>query len=369
MKNLKYLFIIPSLSKGGAERVVSILASELTQQEREVVVITHFKAENEYPVNDNVKIICLSNLDEVTYRKKINIFFLSKLIIELRKQIKKENPDFIVPFLWTTCVRTDLALTGLKLKKRVIQTVRNNPDVFPKKYIMKKYRDYLVKKSNLTIVQNEQQKCYFQNNLWDKIKVLPNPVSPSLLDIDRHENKTKFKIIGVGRLEKQKNFDLLIDVVGTIIKSNVNVTLDIYGEGSMKSELQSHIDNLQLNKYIKLKGRSNDYFDIYGTASLFVLSSDFEGMPNTLLEAMAVGLPCISTNCPTGPAEIICSGKNGILVPVGDKDKMVQAINNLIQQDTLRSNIGKSAKQTIVQEYTPEKITCKFIEICESNIF
>lgn len=121
-----------------------------------------------------------------------------------------------------------------------------------------------------------------------------------------------------------------------------------------------------MGQQIVLKGRSSDYSEIYGTASLFVLSSDFEGMPNTLLEAMAVGLPCISTDCPTGPSDIIESGKNGILVPTGDKGKLVQAMETLIRQNEQRDNLGAAAKQTILARYTPEKITQNFIHICEN---
>ena len=367
MKRKKYLFIVPSLSKGGAERVVSVLASELTKKERDAVIVTHFWADEEYPVCDNVKIVCLSELNEKDYKKKISIIYLIKLARMLRKAIIQQEPDYILPFLWTTCIRTDLALLGLKLKGRVIQTVRNNPEVFPENRVMKKYRNILVKKSNLTIVQNEQQKHYFPEKHWKKIKVLLNPVSSSLFQMKRHENKAQFNIVGVGRLEKQKNFDLLIDAIADVLSKYTNIKLCIYGEGSMKKELQAHIDRMNLEQQVVLKGRSSDYEEIYGTASLFVLSSNFEGMPNTLLEAMAVGLPCISTNCPTGPSDIIQSGKNGILVPVGNKEKLSKAIETLIQDKELRNHMGMAAKQTILLQYTPEKITQQLIDICENN--
>lgn len=365
MEKKKYLFIVPSLSKGGAERVVSVLASELIPKGRDAVVVTHFQAEKEYPVNSAVKIICLSELDEESYRKKMSGTYLIKLAGMLRNVIVQQKPDYILPFLWTTCIRTDLALIGSSLKKKVIQTVRNNPEIFPENDLMKKYRNALVKKSRLTIVQNEQQKKYFPETEWKKIQVLPNPVSPSLLQIERHESVEQFKIVGVGRLESQKNFDLLIDAVAYVATKYKNVTLDIYGEGSMRKELQAHIDSLKLQQVVTLKGRSSDYGEIYGTASLFVLSSDFEGMPNTLLEAMAVGLPCISTDCPTGPSDIIESGKNGILIPTGEKETLAKRIEELIQKSELRDELGVVAKKTIISRYTPEKITQKFINICE----
>ena len=136
----KYLFVVPSLSKGGAERVVSILASELVKRNRNAVIVTHFRTEKEYPINNDVEVVCLSNLNETEYREKMSAIYLIKLARKLRKEIVRQNPDYILPFLWTTCVRTDFALMGLSLKERVIQTVRNNPTVFPKNSVMKKYR-------------------------------------------------------------------------------------------------------------------------------------------------------------------------------------------------------------------------------------
>ena len=362
----KYLFVVPSLSKGGAERVVSILASELVKRNRNAVIVTHFRTEKEYPINNDVEVVCLSNLNETEYREKMSAIYLIKLARKLRKEIVRQNPDYILPFLWTTCVRTDFALMGLSLKERVIQTVRNNPTVFPQNSVMKKYRNRLVQKSRLTIVQKKQQKQYFPEAQWEKIKVLPNPVSLELLQVQRCEDKSQFKVVGVGRLENQKNFDLLIDSVAMVSEKYENIRLEIYGEGSLEKQLQEHIDRINLGRVAFLKGRSSDYNEIYGGASAFVLSSDFEGMPNTLLEAMAIGLPCISTDCPTGPSDIIEDGKNGILVPTGDKNRLEQALEKLIEQNELRLSLSKAAKQTIIMNYTPEKITQRFIEICES---
>ncbi|WP_432629597.1 glycosyltransferase [Brotaphodocola sp.] len=363
----KYLFIIPSLSKGGAERVVSVLASELIKVDRMSVIVTHFKVEKEYPVDSSVKVICLSELEEVEYRKKISKKYLLELAYKLRKVIQKERPDFILPFLWTTCIRTDIALLGSMYKKRVIQTVRNNPYIFPESKLQKKYRDSLVKRSRKTIVQNIDQKRYFMNSIQNKISVLPNPVSKNLMEIRRKPDTDVFRIIGVGRVEKQKNFNLLIDAVAEVYRIYPMVRLDIFGEGTLKNDLQKHIVQLGLDNIITLRGRSSDYYEMYGHADVFVLSSDFEGMPNTLLEAMAVGLPCISTDCPTGPADIIYHMENGILVPVGDKEELSNRIQLLIEDKTLREKIGKNAKVTIEEQYLPDKITKKLISICEAR--
>lgn len=362
----KYLFIVPSLSKGGAERVVSILSSELVKNEREAVVITHFKTNDDYKTDDNVKIICLSDLYENEYRDKMSVFFLIKLLYRLRKNILEESPDYILPFLWTTCVRTELALICSKYKKNVIQTVRNNPSIFPKNKIAEIYRNFLVKKSRMTIVQNVEQKKYFNENVQEKIKVLPNPVSEEILNLKRTEETNTINIIGVGRLEKQKNFELLIEAFSQVYKKNKNVRLKIYGDGSQKEKLQSLINNLQIQDYAELCGRSSNYSEIYGLSSIFILSSNFEGMPNTLLEAMAVGLPCISTDCPTGPRDIICNNENGILINMNSISDLVNSIEKIISDKDFSNKIAKNARLTIRQRYSSNIICKRLIQECEN---
>lgn len=361
----KYLFVIPSLSKGGAERVVSVLSNELCHQGKEVVVITHFNTENEYTITDKVKVVCLSGISEKQYRYKISFWYLLNLAYKLRKVILIEKPDYIFPFLWTTCIRTDIALLGSKYKRNVIQTVRNNPYVFPQNVFLQKYRNFLIKRSGLTIVQNLSQKNYFVPNLHKKIAVLPNPVTQELFDLKRKQHE-KFNIIGVGRLEEQKNFELLIEAFSEIHKCYPDTHLKIFGDGSLRVKLQSKIDELQLQTVINLWGRSNSYEEIYSEADLFVLSSNFEGMPNTLLEAMAVGIPCISTDCPTGPKNII-NADNGILIPVNSKTKLVKAIEFLLLNPNIAKEIAKKGKQTMETQYKAKVITKKLISIVEKK--
>ena len=118
MKRKKYLFIVPSLSKGGAERVVSVLASELTKKERDAVIVTHFWADEEYPVCDNVKIVCLSELNEKDYKKKISIIYLIKLARMLRKAIIQQEPDYILPFFMDNMYQNGLGIVGIEVKRK-----------------------------------------------------------------------------------------------------------------------------------------------------------------------------------------------------------------------------------------------------------
>ena len=359
----KYLFVVPSLSKGGAERVVSLLASEISRNnDKEVIVVTHFKTSNDYIVDKKVKIICLSNLYEEDYRKKINFLYLIKLLHRLRKKILEEKPTYIIPFLWSTCIRVDIALTCSKYKSNVIQTVRNNPNIYPEKY-----RNYLVKKSFLTIVQNKEQKDYFPSKIEKKIKIVPNPVSNDVFEIKRDNSYNPFIIIGVGRLENQKNFKLLIDSFNIVQKDYQNIILKIYGDGSQREELQGYIQELNLSEKITLCGRKERIDEIYKDANLFILSSSYEGMPNTLIEAMGSGLICISTNCPTGPSDIIKNGENGFLIENGSKDEMVKLITYVYNHYYSLNNVSKNAKKYIEEHYSLNKIADIFMKNCEEG--
>lgn len=361
----KYLFVIPSLSKGGAERVVSILANGLIKKGKNVTVVIHFNTQDSYKLDSRVKIICLSELYEEEYRKKINVYYLFKLLRKLRKTVKSEKPNHIIPFLWTTCIRTHMALLFTKYNKLSYQTVRNNPKIFPKNEFLKLYRNYLIKKSKITFVQNKaQQECF---DRCENVFILPNPVSDDILRIKKIDENKTIKIIGVGRLEEQKNFSLLIACVSELISDGFDISLTIYGEGSLKYQLEKEIADSKMQSHIVLFGRSSSYEQMYSDADIFVLSSNYEGMPNTLLESMAVGIPCVSTDCETGPSDIIEDGVNGYLIPVNNKELLKEKIVLLINNELLRNKIGKKAKKFILDNYQADKITERFISICEER--
>lgn len=357
-----YLFVLPSISKGGAERVVSILANELVKKGKKVTIIIHFNTKDKYYIDNKVKVICLSNLNEEEYRKKINLFYLLKLLLDLRKSIKKEDPDYIIPFLWTTCIRTHVALLFTKYTNNIFHTVRNNPKIFPKNIFLKWYRNVLVKKSKITFVQNLSQKQYFDN--LNNIFVIPNPVSDDIFKIKRKENDY-IKIIGVGRLVEQKNFEMLIRAFSKVKTDKTRLV--IYGEGAQKTNLEQLIYELGLNDSVTLYGRCESQEVMYGDANIFVLSSNFEGMPNTLLEAMSVGVSCISTECETGPKDIISNDKNGFLIPVNDINELSDKLKYLINDKALRNKFGKKAREYVKNNYNSSKIALDFIRICESK--
>ena len=354
-----FLFIVPSLSNGGAERVVSVMASELAKKGKNVSIIIYFKTEQEYEVHPKVKILNLSNGDEKAY----NSLGYIKKIIKLRNLIKYVNPKIIIPFLPQVCVHATLAGIGLQCK--IIHTVRNNPKNSPIMKYQRIIRDLLVIFSWKTIVQNEEQKNYFPRIIHKKVYIMFNPIPDNLFDIDiSNRNDRNYNIIAAGRLIKQKNFSMLIDAVGEVYKQYDNVRLCIYGKGQLFDELQNQIDEKNLNDAIKLKGRVSDMRDVYSKGDLFILSSNFEGMPNVLMEAMASGLPCISTNCPTGPSDIIINKENGILIPTNNINEMIKSIIFMYNNPKDAKRMSENARIKVSEECSSKKIIDEFIEIC-----
>lgn len=355
----KIMFIIPSFASGGAERAVANLSSQLAKSGEDVTVVIYFRMKDEYDVDRRVKVINLSGGDEKQYA---SIPYFTKIRM-LRKIIKSCNPDYILPFLPQITIHATLA--GFDLYHKIIHTLRNNPAITPPNRIKRFLCNTIICTSWKTIVQNEEQKEFYPALFHHKIYTLFNPVSQQLIDIQKDYRTEINKVIAVGRLDEQKNFSMLIRAFREVVSKHPSVELEIYGEGQLKDELNREINDLGLATSIHLMGRSNNMKTVYQNADLFVLTSNYEGMPNTLIEAMAVGLPCISTDCETGPADLIENNQNGLLVPVGDDHQLAVAIMSMIDDPYGAIVKGKKAKQTVFKKCGIESICGQLIEICE----
>ena len=252
----------------------------------------------------------------------------------MRKTIKAFAPDVVIGFLPRMQVWMALTTVGLGVKR--IDTVRNSPWHFYNGRITKQLWKICFKTGDLTILQSEDQKPFFSKRVQKKCVVVPNPLNESY----EKEGRTAFsskvtRFVAAGRLCKQKNFPLMIKAFAKVCRDNQEITLDIYGKGEQEytAELQGLIDQLDMHDKITLCGHTNDMHGELMAHDAFVMSSDFEGMPNALAEAMAVGLVCISTDCKTGPRDLIRNGENGFLVPVGDVDAMADKIKVVADMD------------------------------------
>ena len=154
------------------------------------------------------------------------------------------------------------------------------------------------------------------------------------------------EIVTVGRLEPQKNQKLLINAFSELAKKFPDYTLVIYGEGSLRKKLEKYIESKGLKDRVFLPGAKNNIQEYIKDASLFVLSSDYEGIPNALIEAMAIGLPCVSTDCsPGGARELITNGENGVIVECRNSNELATAMARLLTDRESAKRMGTNAKK------------------------
>lgn len=344
---MKLLFYINVLGGGGAERVIVNLANEFSKIGNQVTLVASYPVENEYSVRNDVNKLYISREPSKESFIKKNILYVKWL----RKKMKDEHFDAAIAFMAEPNIRILLAGLGLRTKK--IISVRNDP---VREYSSKMYQmlaKLLFPLSDCVIFQTNDAKDWFSKRIQSKSEIIMNQVAE---DFFEHEIPVhRQNIVTVGRLNKQKNHRLLIKAFSKIC-DKIEDNLIIWGEGEFREELEQYIKDLNLEDRIFLPGRTNDVKGAISSAKVFILSSDYEGMPNALLEAMALGVPCISTNCPCGgPKMIIEDCKNGYLVPVNDTDALAQRMNDLVVDCKKQKMFSMNARSD-AQKYLPSKI-------------
>ncbi len=335
---MNILFTVGTLQSGGAERVVSILANMLAEKGNEVeIVLNNYQSESAYFIKNNVKI---SNI----HSKKILGKNFFHYCYQLRKKIKYEKYDVVISFLWANNIKTIISSLGLKTP--VIVSERINPYMAPSKKLMRGIRNLIYLLADGYVLQTQQMKEYFGRKVNRIGVVIANPIDTKRLP-EYFVGERKKEIVAVNRLNEQKNIPMLIEAFDSISKKHPDYILNIYGEGTERNYLEGLINSLGLSEKIFLCGSKKNVLELINDSSLFILSSNFEGMPNALIEAMCLGLPCISTDSPIGGSAMLIENKaNGLLIPVGDKEALINAINYMLENPEKANEMGKNAINT-----------------------
>ena len=305
-------------SFGGAEKSLINLSNWCAHSGFDVTLASVEGDVKAYPVDKDVRFL--------GYPIKPNSSKMSTHL-QMRRNtldaIKKVNPDVVIGF-WVH----PLYYGGFLLKQKnipYIYSLRNDPS---REYsrITKFFMKKVVKKSSYIVFQTAEAQDYFGDLGKGKSSVIHNPtyIKPGQYEkVSEPDNR----IVTVGRLNEQKNHKLLISAFHKLVCSNAkysNIKLEIYGEGPLRGELESLIKELKLNNKVSLPGAYPEVLDRINGARLFVLPSLYEGMPNALIEAMCLGIPVISSDCPCGgPRELITDGVNGYLFKNNDLDDLV----------------------------------------------
>lgn len=351
----RYIFFIGTLGNGGAERVASILASRMAEKGMNVEILTYYDKPVSYDINENVKI---SVVEKITGTgNKI------KNLLEIRKYFK-ENAKVVISFLAPFNMMAIAANLGNGVP--MIVADRNDPTKVPSNAVLRKSRDFLYRFADGIVVQTQKNKAYFSKAVQRKSVVIYNPISlKEYAGISLKLEKEK-AIVTAGRLMPQKNQKMMIRAFKKVVEEYPDYQLIIYGEGPSRTELESLIAELELEKSVKLPGNTTKLYDCIKNAELFVLSSDYEGMPNALIEAMCMGLPVISTKV-SGATDLIVDHENGLLVEVNDQSGFEEAMLELIEDSELKKELAKSAVQ-LNEELELSKIMDQWITFINKTI-
>ncbi len=332
---MKLLVSIGSLAFGGAERVLSILSGTFAESFDEVIYLLWMDTPDCYKIDSRIRIVRLPEISGTSSRVKN--------IKSFRRFVEAENPDLIVSFL--TPFNMLVLLSGVAERYKVIVCERLDPNIVKGGWIMKQIRNRLYQKADLCLVQTEYERAGFPKNIRNKSRVIYNPVNMpvhylgSALEAEKED-----LIVSVGRLHPQKNQAMIIRMMRRLHPIFPTYRMVIYGEGELRDELEKMVSDFGLNDVVSLPGSSPKVWDNIIRAKCFILSSDYEGMSNALIEAMCLGLPVISTKV-SGSTDLIQDGVNGLLIDVGEEDALFDNIVKLLENpDTAKSLASQAAK-------------------------
>lgn len=361
----KIMICVSTLTSGGAERVASIWANQLSQNSYDTYILVYGRCENEYPINTAVNVVAVC--PKYTEFQSLNYFERLK---RMRALIKQIDPDVVISFLPRMQIWMMAATFGRKLRR--IETIRINPWFLSEAIkipIIKFLWKAVYYRADSVIFQTAEQGEFFSKKVQKKGVVIPNPISDKCKNNPKtdYSEKTR-KFIAAGRITEQKNYPVMIEAFAEARKTHTDISLDIYGAGDNDyvAKIQNIIDQSGLSESVRLMGRTTDMISALQGADAFLMTSDYEGMPNSLLEAMVAGLPCISTDCRTGPKDMIDDGENGFLVKTGDSGSIASAICRVADMEKSEAiKIGSAAREKILDICSEEQSLAQLIRVIE----
>ena len=327
MKKKHIAMFISSLNKGGSERVLVNLAEYFYSRGYAVTIVTQYKTENEYKISDGIRRIFSEITQEEMGNGRISNFF--RRFAKLRGIWKKERPDLILSFIGKNNMMA--IMTSRLLDIPVVVSVRGEPAEEYYSPLLKTAAGFLFRFAAGIVFPVANSAEFFPKAVKKKAVCLKNPLNPAFIR-EIYDGEREKQIVAVGRVDANKNHEMIIRAFAGLA------------------------EELGLKERIFLPGSVADVASAIYRASFFVLSSYSEGMPNTLIEAVALGIPSVSTDCPCGgPAELIEDGVNGYLIEPGNWKKLQDILQKLMDDSDLAKKVGGNAAK-IQEKLNPDRI-------------
>lgn len=321
---------------GGAERVMCELCNALAERGHEVHLITQEEQKGEtYTLSSKV---IMKNTSVKNQIRGLRGILRNR---KLHKLLKTNQYDVAISFMTEMNILSIIAAKFTKVP--IVISERVDPKVYSGTLIGA-LRALFYPHANGFVFQTDEAMRYFSPKIQSDASVIPNPL------IDGLDEKTDYamshKIVAVGRLSKQKNYPFMIRAFSEFLKSHPNYSLEIFGAGSLQCDLEQLSRELKCNDSIKFMGIREDVHKYMRSADMYLMTSDYEGISNALAEAMAIGLPVVSTDCSGGGAAfLVKNGESGYLINCGDLDEFVSKMRLLANDEKLRCTMGTSAKR------------------------
>lgn len=348
---MKISFFIGGMRRGGAERVISILANDYANRGWDVDIVVLLQNAVEYDLNSRVRIVDLAK------RNGGYVQNAPRWLLGIRKYLKEHKPDRVVSFVGRINALVLTAAVGLKTP--IVVSERNDPKNDGRGKLMQWYCNQVYRRAKTIVYQNEHEKSCFDRALENKGIIIPNPVSVAATCAERTPI-----VATAGRLIEQKNQKILVSAMEKVHKKYPDVKCRIYGEGNLRNALQEQIDSLGLTDVVSLEGNVKDIHARLAQCGIFALTSNFEGLSNALIEAMMVGLSCITTDYP-GASELITDGQNGLVVPMNDDAALAAAIEKLLENsDGCADTLAQQAQQS-AQAFRAETVLSLWHKVIE----
>lgn len=339
MKNKKLVFIVHNLGFGGAQKMLVYVAETCLAEYQSVRLLALANYKTELKIDEK---IVVNKLNYTFYSNIVKKLIQKvKTIKEIHKYLLREKPDAICVFGLDTFFLARVAMIGMKIK--IVVSERNAPTSYGK--VWYHFSKWLYRKSDAIIFQLEDVEKMYNLTIHRKSYVIPNPYKENGVECFEGRRK-KIIVSAAAKFDRRKGIDTLIKAFAEVHKEHQSYQLIIYGDGPLLKDYKKLASQLEIKDCVLFPGLVNNVAEKIKDASVFVLPSRNEGIPNVLMEAMGVGVPCIACDCiPGGPRLLTNSGERGLLVPVDDVDRMAKAINSIIENPDLQKELSAKGQE------------------------